>query len=215
MKPDIDNSVDEEDDSKVHSKNGDPANKPYERKRTANLENLIGNLKVRKMNQTPGSSSKSEKNNKNMTSLYVEVTNNSLSDCSRSTPPLSSTSPSVSPSSISPDSPIQSNVSSSLSSISSSSLATPANHNYLTSILQASGGANNNTNTNNKNSNNNNQTKSRCVPSKFEWALDSTKSSPIKGGLDFVGENFPEFQLQALKQATKLVPAAANQKQKV
>lgn len=93
----------------------------YERKRTANLESLIGNLKVRKLSQG-GQNTK----NKDLTSLYVEVTN-SLSDCSRSTPPLSSSSPSVSPSSISPDSPIQCNVSSSLSSTSSSSLATASN----------------------------------------------------------------------------------------
>lgn len=95
----------------------------FERKRTKNLENLIGNLKVRKLNQ-----SGKEDNGKGdkMGSLYVET---SLSDCSRSTPPLSSSSPSVSPSSLSipPDSPIQSHASS-LSS-SSSSLANASSSN--------------------------------------------------------------------------------------
>ncbi|CAF0885013.1 unnamed protein product [Brachionus calyciflorus] len=88
----------------------------FERKRTANLESLIGSLKVRKMSENPSK--------QKMHSLYVEV---SGSDCSRSTPPLSSSSPSVSPSSISPESPVQSNVSSSLSSISSSSIVTASN----------------------------------------------------------------------------------------
>lgn len=63
------------------------------------------------MNQdtVQGGSSKSRSKGDDLTSLYVEVTatgrtsnSNSLSDCSsRSTPPLSSTSPSVSPSSLS------------------------------------------------------------------------------------------------------------------
>lgn len=101
-----------------------PESATFERKRTANLESLIGNLKVRKMSEVP-------KQHK-MHSLYVEV---SGSDCSRSTPPLSSSSPSVSPSSISPDSPMQSNVSSSLSSISSSSLATASNSSKSRSLL--------------------------------------------------------------------------------
>ncbi len=102
--------------------------KTYERKRTANLESLIGNLKVRKMNTNADHEddvSTANSSNKKLNSLYVEVTN-SLSDCcSRSTPPLSSSSPassSISPasSSMSPDSPIQSNASSSFSSLSSS-----------------------------------------------------------------------------------------------
>ncbi|RNA00062.1 Transcription factor ETV6, partial [Brachionus plicatilis] len=101
-----------------------PETATFERKRTANLESLIGNLKVRKMSETP-------KQHK-LHSLYVEV---SGSDCSRSTPPLSSSSPSVSPSSMSPDSPLQSNVSSSLSSISSSSLATASNSSKSRSLL--------------------------------------------------------------------------------
>jgi len=88
----------------------------FERKRTANLENLIGNLKVRKLNQSdPGNGKEKNNNNHNyhhnnsnnkMTSLYVDIANGgagvgatSLSDCSPSTPPLSS--PSVSPSSLS------------------------------------------------------------------------------------------------------------------
>lgn len=96
-----------------------PESATFERKRTANLESLIGNLKVRKMSES------TPKQSKMHSLLYVEVSGGS--DCSRSTPPLSSSSPSVSPSSISPDSPVQSNVSSSLSSISSSSLATASN----------------------------------------------------------------------------------------
>ena len=102
-----------------------PESATFERKRTANLESLIGNLKVRKMSEVP-------KQHK-LHSLYVEVS--AGSDCSRSTPPLSSSSPSVSPSSISPDSPLQSNVSSSLSSISSSSLATASNSSKSRSLL--------------------------------------------------------------------------------
>lgn len=62
MKPNIENTngVAEEEDaeSKVHAKcdgggggegggGNQPQTKPYERKRTANLENLIGNLKVK------------------------------------------------------------------------------------------------------------------------------------------------------------------------
>ena len=114
----------------------------FERKRTANLESLIGNLKVRKMSET------TPKQNGKMHSLYVEV---SGSDCSRSTPPLSSSSPSVSPSSISPDSPVQSNVSSSLSSISSSSLATASNS----------------------------SNKSRSLLPKFRWMMESSPQEQI------------------------------------
>jgi hypothetical protein len=110
-------------------------NKTFEPKRTANLENLIGNLKVRKMNQSSTSSKNSSNSSKNgkMSSLYVDVASTSLSDCSR-TPPLSSSaaaSPSISPSSISPDSPVQSQISS-LSSSSSSlarSIATSSSNN--------------------------------------------------------------------------------------
>ena len=62
MKPNIENTngvtAEEEDaESKVHAKcdggggegggGNQPPTKPYERKRTANLENLIGNLKVK------------------------------------------------------------------------------------------------------------------------------------------------------------------------
>jgi hypothetical protein len=82
-----------------------------ERKRTANLESLIGNLKVRKLNQNGTEKS----NEKKLQSLYVDT---SLSECSTSTPPLSSSSPSVSPSSL-PESPLQSH----LSSVSSTSLS--------------------------------------------------------------------------------------------
>ncbi len=135
----------------------------YERKRTANLENLIGNLKVRKLNQTSSSSNKdknyySNNNGNKMTSLYVEIAtgaNNggistSLSDISPSTPPLSS--PSVSPSSLS----IASDSPNHASSYSSSSSNNPNN------------------NSNNKNRNNTNDNKSRysMVP-KFRWIVDS------------------------------------------
>ena len=59
MKPNIENNggVEEDDESKMLKCEGgggggggggpQPPTKPYERKRTANLENLIGNLKVR------------------------------------------------------------------------------------------------------------------------------------------------------------------------
>lgn len=125
---DMTDNLDEEDDdddsmhqqqqtspNSTSSKQALNTNSPnFERKRTANLENLIGNLKVRKLNQTTNS-----KYNK-MTSLYVDIAGagaQSMSDCSPSTPPLSS--PSVSPSSISiaSDSP---NHASSFSSSSSS-----------------------------------------------------------------------------------------------
>ena len=104
----------------AHTKSGS-----YEKKRTANLENLIGNIKVRKLNQGGGHQTKdvdslmetsfAESDDKQMTSLYVDIVS---SECSASTPPLSS--PSVSPSSLSiaPDSPVH--ASSSLSSSSSS-----------------------------------------------------------------------------------------------
>ena len=122
----------------------------YERKRTANLENLIGNLKVRKMNQTTNKSvdmdttgSSIEYSSDKMNSLYVDVIGgSSLSDGSPSTPPLSS--PSISPSSISasPDSPIQSHASSVASSSS-------------------------NLNTNSK----------LNIPQKFKWMMESTASN--------------------------------------
>jgi hypothetical protein len=123
------------DSSRSSTSSSTNTNKTFEPKRTANLENLIGNLKVRKMNQSTTSSKNTSNSNKNgkMSSLYVDVASTSLSDCSR-TPPLSSSaaaSPSISPSSISPDSPLQSQISS-LSSSSSSlarSIATSSSNN--------------------------------------------------------------------------------------
>ena len=128
-------------------------------KRTANLENLIGNLKVRKMNNTQESKSDSKSGAK-MNSLYVEVAASLSSDCSRSTPPLSSSSPSsVSPSSLSiaPDSPVQSHVSSSLSS-SSSSLANAGSGGSLSSLSSA------------------NKSRYTMVP-KFRWMVDASSAS--------------------------------------
>lgn len=69
----------------------------FEKKRTANLENLIGNIKVRKLNQAEPQSQRHQ-----MTSLYVDTVHgerSSLGDCSPQSPLLSSVSPSVSPSS--------------------------------------------------------------------------------------------------------------------
>ncbi len=98
----------------------------FEKKRTANLENLIGNIKVRKLNQTP-KNIKNElypnNNEKQMTSLYVDIIHgarSSLSDCSPQSPILSS--PSVSPSSesIQADSPAHTSPTSSSSSLTGS-----------------------------------------------------------------------------------------------
>ncbi len=142
----------------------------FERKRTANLENLIGNLKVRKLNQSdPGNGKEKNNNNHNyhhnnsnnkMTSLYVDIANGgagvgatSLSDCSPSTPPLSS--PSVSPSSLSiaSDSPVHA---SSFSS-SSSSLANTHHQNA------------------NEINNQNNKSRYSMLP-KLRWIIESAGS---------------------------------------
>lgn len=121
------------------------------------------------------SSASANGNKKQLNSIYVEVTNNSMSDCcSRSTPPLSSSSPSssVSPtSSMSPDSPIQSNASSSFSSLSSSSNNASLNSSTNNGNNCKSGGAV--------------HASSRLLPSKYEWLAkvaenDQEKSNRIK-----------------------------------
>lgn len=83
-------------EGEAESDNCDIKQPVFEKKRTANLENLIGNIKVRKLNQSEPQQSQRHQ----MTSLYVDTVHgerSSLGDCSPQSPLLSS--PSVSPSS--------------------------------------------------------------------------------------------------------------------
>lgn len=110
------------------------SNTIFEKKRTANLENLIGNIKVRKLNQNSNSKGDFYQNEKQLTTLYVDVVSNSRLTSNDFSPhsPLLST-PSVSPSSesVNPDSPTHT----SPTSTSSSSSLTRSNNKSRYSMI--------------------------------------------------------------------------------
>lgn len=112
-------NLESKENDNCESESAKTSNPVYEKKRTANLENLIGNIKVRKLNQNSNTKGEFYQNEKQLTTLYVDVVSNSRLESNDYSPqsPLLST-PSVSPSSesINPDSPSHTSPTSSSSS---------------------------------------------------------------------------------------------------